>query len=145
MRINITVSLVLAAVVFSIAANEPAELKKDLVQYGTRSAATISVIVGGPGIDRPGVYHIDPSTELIELVRQAGFSKSSKARITVIRRVDGYDCTFGFKTSDTKEPPLPSFRLLDRDYVHVIFIDPTPEKPNKEPEPPPGEATIRTG
>lgn len=93
--------------------------KKKSPIYGTQSVTTITIKIGGEGIEKPVTYHLPSETSLLALVKQAGLSRISNGRFNVSREVDGYKRNFGFRMSRTKQPPLPDFPLADGDYIYA--------------------------
>ena len=103
----------------ALSAEPPASIKKTLEVYGSKTTTSIAVRVDGEGITKPGIYHVSPKTELLELIASAGISRISNGRFHVSRRVDGYERDFGFRFSREKRPELPAFELLDGDFLYA--------------------------
>ena len=85
----------------------------ELIEYGTRTSATISVTVIGEAVRRPGIYHIEPNTSFPDLMKRAEWLRTSTGRFIVTRMAQGKKTTLTIRMDE------PEFRLQNGDTVYA--------------------------
>ena len=108
----------LAAIVLRAEQDVPRS-REAMPKYGSKGSGMIEVAIAGDSLEKPGIYYLPAGTMLYDLIKRARPNDVSPGRFTVFRDVDGYERTFGFQMSKTKEPPIPDFPLCDADMVYA--------------------------
>lgn len=89
--------------------------KDSTPEYGTKTAATITVTVTG-AVRRAGIYYMARESTLLDAMNQSEWLKSTNGKVEVSRIVNGKAVKLDITIEDR------TFKLLDGDKIHIGSI-----------------------